>query len=113
MKAALAPVTPAGTIRSCPTPQPHHRHGHWSGLRAERCRLSDVRMPLAHFDNPKHWRDRAEEARVIADDLSLHHLAGLMGLPACLGTSRAIRQTVPRLNQGLGSRRRTEMARTL
>jgi hypothetical protein len=27
-------------------------------------------MPLAHFNDPKHWRDRAEEARVIADQLS-------------------------------------------
>ena len=22
-----------------------------------------------HFNNPKHWRDRAEEARILADDM--------------------------------------------
>jgi hypothetical protein len=27
-------------------------------------------MPPAYFDNPKHWRDRAEEARAVADQLT-------------------------------------------
>jgi hypothetical protein len=27
-------------------------------------------MPLAHFNDPTHWRDRADEARAVADPLT-------------------------------------------
>jgi hypothetical protein len=35
-------------------------------------------MPLTHFNDPKYWRDRAEKARAIADQLIFPEAKRLM-----------------------------------